>query len=64
VLKVVCFGDSLTYGARDEFYRNYPLELTELFLKRNDTYVSCLNYGIQWRNDQPYGKSGIRGSQA
>ena len=27
---ILCLGDSLTHGARDEYYRCYPMELSDL----------------------------------
>lgn len=43
---IVCFGDSLTNGARDEYYRNYPMELSSLIWERKGEYCHCLNYGV------------------
>ena len=28
--EILCIGDSLTYGARDEYGRSYPLELAKI----------------------------------
>lgn len=44
--KIVCFGDSLTNGARDEFYSNYPLELSSIIRKSTSRFYACLNYGV------------------
>ena len=30
---ILCLGDSLTHGARDEYYRCYPMELSDLLGK-------------------------------
>ena len=44
--EIVCLGDSLTYGARDEFGRSLPVELAkQLSEKMGELYV-CHNYGI------------------
>jgi len=46
VNKIICFGDSLTNGARDEYYRNYPMELMTIILKEKRKFYYCLNYGV------------------
>jgi lysophospholipase L1-like esterase len=43
---ILCLGDSLTFGARDEFHRSYPAELSRLYWERQQKEVYCLNYGI------------------
>ena len=30
MIKILCLGDSLTNGARNEFFRDYPLELSNI----------------------------------
>lgn len=43
---IVCFGDSLTNGARDEYHRSYPMELSRIIRQRTGRVFACLNYGI------------------
>jgi lysophospholipase L1-like esterase len=43
---ILCVGDSLTFGARDEFHRSYPAELSRLFHEREGRFVYCVNHGI------------------
>jgi lysophospholipase L1-like esterase len=43
---ILCVGDSLTYGARDEYHRSYPAELSRLFWEREEKPVFCVNHGI------------------
>jgi lysophospholipase L1-like esterase len=44
--KILCLGDSLTNGARDEYYRNYPMELSDLIVERRAEFYLCLNAGV------------------
>jgi len=46
VQTIVCFGDSLTNGARDELHRTYPFELTRLLHADGRTDWWCLNHGV------------------
>jgi lysophospholipase L1-like esterase len=43
---ILCVGDSLTFGARDEFHSSYPAELSRLFNEREGRPVYCVNHGI------------------
>ena len=43
---ILCLGDSLTYGARDEYLSSYPAELGRLFWERENKIIYCLNRGI------------------
>ena len=43
--KILCFGDSITNGARDEYMRNYPLELNHI-INGNKKKSICINEGI------------------
>jgi len=43
---VLCLGDSLTYGARDEYGRGYPAELADMLHERDGRTWICLNEGI------------------
>ena len=44
--EILCLGDSITFGARDEYMRSYPAELGMLLTnKTNECYV-CHNCGI------------------
>jgi lysophospholipase L1-like esterase len=38
--KFYCIGDSITNGARNEFYRNYTLELNNLLKKKNYFFLN------------------------
>ena len=43
---IICLGDSLTAGSRDEMWRGYPIEL-ELFLWRKwKQNWNCINAGV------------------
>lgn len=44
--KILCFGDSLTNGARDEYYRSFPLELSSIIRERTGKFYCCVNTGI------------------
>ena len=39
---IVCIGDSLTYGSRDEFGRSYPAELSKIFWEQEKKKVNCI----------------------
>jgi len=43
---ILCFGDSITNGARNEFHRNYPMELSQIIQDTTGQYVHCINKGI------------------
>ena len=43
---ILCVGDSLTYGARDEYHSSYPAELSRLYWERDRRQVHCVNHGI------------------
>ncbi|MAH51379.1 hypothetical protein CMI37_36520 [Candidatus Pacearchaeota archaeon] len=44
--EIVCLGDSITYGARDEYGRSYPVELNKTLLDKTGEIYICHNYGI------------------
>lgn len=44
--EIVCLGDSLTYGARDEYGRSYPAELGKIMSEKTGEFYICHNYGI------------------
>ncbi len=44
--EIVCLGDSLTYGARDEYGRSYPAELGKILSEKTGEFYICHNYGI------------------
>jgi len=44
--EIVCLGDSLTYGARDEYGRSYPAELGKIMTEKTGEFYICHNYGI------------------
>jgi lysophospholipase L1-like esterase len=43
---ILCVGDSLTFGARDEFHSGYPAELSRLFWVKEKRKIYCVNCGI------------------
>jgi len=44
---ILCVGDSMTYGARDEYGRGYPAELSSLMSKKYpDQFWICINEGV------------------
>jgi lysophospholipase L1-like esterase len=45
---ILCIGDSLTYGARDEYRRGYPIELSQILNDYcdNKQFWVCINEGI------------------
>ena len=43
---ILCLGDSLTFGARDEFHRGYPSELSRLYWEKRQLSVACVNHGV------------------
>ena len=43
---ILCVGDSLTFGARDEYHGSYPAYLGRLFHERQGRDVYGLNFGI------------------
>jgi len=44
--QILCFGDSLTYGARDEYGRSYPAELSKLLWEDTKEFYFCHNHGV------------------
>ena len=42
MIKILCLGDSLTNGARDEYFRDYPLELNYIISKKKKLLVYVL----------------------
>lgn len=42
--EILCLGDSITYGARDEYGRSYPAELGSILTKLTGEYYHCHNY--------------------
>ena len=43
---LLCLGDSLTFGARDEFQRSYPAELGRIFWELEKKLVYCIDHGV------------------
>ena len=39
-------GDSITYGARDEYGRSYPAELSKTLTENTGEFYYCHNYGV------------------
>ena len=46
MIRILCLGDSLTNGARNEYYRNYPIELNYLIKKKNKIENICFNESV------------------
>ena len=44
--EILCLGDSLTYGARDEYGRSPPAELGKILTEKTGEFYICHNYGI------------------
>ncbi len=44
--EILCLGDSITYGARDEFGRSPPVELAKILTEKTGEVYVCHNHGI------------------
>jgi|TARA_R110000782_G_scaffold53845_2_gene114261 lysophospholipase L1-like esterase len=44
--EILCLGDSITFGARDEYKRSFPAELGQLLTKETNECYICHNCGI------------------
>ena len=44
--EILCLGDSITFGARDEYGRSYPAELGKILTEKTNEFYYCHNYGI------------------
>ena len=44
--EILCLGDSITYGARDEFGRSFPAELAQMLTESTGEIYFCHNHGI------------------
>lgn len=44
--EIICLGDSITYGARDEYDRSYTSELPTILEQSTKELWVCHNYGI------------------
>jgi len=44
--EILCLGDSLTYGARDQYGRSFPAELGKQLSAKTKEFYICHNYGI------------------
>ena len=44
--EIVCLGDSITYGARDEYSRSPTIELSKILKDKTGEIYICHNYGI------------------
>lgn len=43
---ILCIGDSLVFGARDEYHSSCPAELSRLFWEKDRKLVFCINQGV------------------
>lgn len=46
MIKILCLGDSLTNGARNEYFRDYPLELSQFITEKSKTPNICINDSV------------------
>jgi len=46
MIKILCLGDSLTNGARNEYFRDYPLELSYFISEKKKIPNLCFNDGV------------------
>ena len=44
--EILCVGDSITYGARDEYGRTFPVELSSMLTKVTNEVYYCHNHGV------------------
>ena len=44
--EILCLGDSITFGARDEYGRSYPAELGKMLTEKTNEFYYCHNHGI------------------
>ena len=44
--EILCLGDSITFGARDEYRRSYPDELGKILTEKTGEFYFCHNHGI------------------
>ena len=44
--EILCLGDSLTFGSRDEYQRSYPAELGRILTEKTGEFYYCHNYAI------------------
>jgi lysophospholipase L1-like esterase len=44
--EILCLGDSITYGARDEYGRSPTIELSKIMKERTGEVYICHNHGI------------------
>ena len=44
--EILCVGDSITYGARDEQKRSFPAELAKIMTDKTGEFFVCHNHGI------------------
>ena len=44
--EILCLGDSIAFGSRDEYGRSYPDELGKILTEKTGEFYYCHNYGI------------------
>lgn len=44
--EILCVGDSITYGARDEYGRSFPAELAKIMKEETGEFYFCHNHGV------------------
>ena len=44
--EILCLGDSITYGARDEQGRSFPAELGKIMTRETGEFYYCHNHGV------------------
>ena len=45
--EIVCLGDSITYGARDEYARSPTIELSKIMKEKTGEVYICHNYACK-----------------
>ena len=44
--EILCLGDSITCGARDEYGRSYPMELAKILTEKTGEVYVCHDHGV------------------
>ena len=60
MIKILCLGDSLTNGARNEYYRDYTQELNYLIKYKNKKDNICINESVNGETSSEILKRSIK----
>ena len=60
MIKILCLGDSLTNGARNEYYRDYTLELNYLIKNKKKADNICINESVNGETSSEILKRAIK----